>query len=291
MNRRTLVITFLAAVTAATAWQSGTLYARQAAKPAPAKQRFVTATGALMKDEFLPDGESFLTLNGDVKIWSDDATLTTEKATYNGSTQIAVAPTRLQLDDKQNTLTADKGTAYYSTRDADFSGNVVIVARPKQGNGGYAPKGSLRRNFKDPVRITCEKVRYNWRTKRAVLTGKLTIKQKDRTITGDRGLYDGITETVTLVGNIKSRRPTGETGDAPGANARAVACFTEGGEYVTVTRDPGAKAGKVRAVVPVRETGNGEVEVVESVDAPVVPPADTEPEPSPLPDVSPAPTP
>ena len=85
-------------------------------------------------------------------------------------------------------------------------------------------------------------------------------------MTGERGLYDGVAETVTLVGNVKSRRPTGETVDAPGANARAVACFKPGAEYVEVTRDPGLKNGKVRGVVPVREKAGGDVEVIDSVE-------------------------
>ena len=282
MKRSTIgFAVFVAGFVSATA-----IYARQTAKPGA--RSVVNFAADQMRSVPLPGGkESLSTLESNVVIESKEATLTTGKATYNGDTQIATAPTRLKLDDKQNTLTADKGVAYYSTRDADFAGNVVINARPKPGGGANAAPGSLRRNFKDPVTITCSRVRYNWRTKKAILTGNLTIKQRDRTITGTQGLYDGVAETVTLFGNIKSRRPTGEKGDAPGANARAVACFTEGGEYVEITRDPGLKTGKVRAEIPVREKANGEVEVVESVDvAPVEPPV-----PSPTPDTGTAPEP
>ncbi|MBC8137571.1 MAG: LPS export ABC transporter periplasmic protein LptC [Fibrella sp.] len=277
MKRRILILALLATIVSGTA-----LYARQIAKPATTgKSRIVTTDAERVRNTPLPSGENFTTLTGSVVIKSEDSTLNTQKATYNGDTQIASAPTRLRLDDKQNTLTADEGVAYYSTRDADFSGNVVINARPKQNGTTNAPKGSLRRNFKDPVTITCDKVRYNWRTKKAVLTGNLTIKQKNRTITGDRGLYDGVAETVTLVGNIKSRNPSGEKGDAPGKNARAVASFREGDEYVDVISDPSLK--KVSGIVPVREKENGEVEVIEAPETPTEPATTPQPVPSPAP--------
>lgn len=265
MKRRILLLALLTTTLSGTA-----LYARQAAKPpAPAKSRLVTTDAERVRNTPLPSGENFTTLTGSVVIQSEDSTLNTEKATYNGDTQIANSPTRLRLDDKQNTLTADKGLAYYSTRDADFAGNVVINARPKQNESANAPKGSLRRNFKDPVTINCGKVRYNWRTKKAVLTESLTIKQKNRTITATRGLYDGVAETVTLVGDIKSRNPSGEAFDVPGANARVIVSFKEGDEYTEAISDPAVK--KARTIIPVREKENGEVEVIEAPEPPAAP--------------------
>lgn len=285
MKRFSLYLLLCTLVTGATA-----LYARQGAKPGEISIVEFESKYGITKD--LPSGKSLATLSGDVVIRSKDATLSTQTATYNGETQIATSPARLRLDDEQNTLLANKGVAYYSTRDADFTGNVVITARPKQSrDGANAAKGSLRRNFKDPVTITCGKVRYNWRTKKAVLTGDLVIKQKDRVITADRGLYDGVAETVTLVGNIKSRRPTGEKFDVAGAKARAVAHFNEANQYFEVFPDPATKPGKAFGEVPVRERGDGELEVIDSVEptAPVVAPSPTPdpladpPEPSPVP--------
>jgi lipopolysaccharide export system protein LptA len=263
------------------------LLAQSGAAPAP-KRRVVTYEADSYHNRPLASGETFSTLTGSVVIRSEESTLQTEKATYDGDTQVATSPTRLRLDDKQNTVVGDKGVAYYATRDVEITGNITINARPNPSDSANAAKGSARRNFKDPVTITCTKVRYNWQSKKAVLTGNLTIKQKDRTITGDRGLYDGTAETVTLVGNIKSRRPTGETGDAPGANSRAIACFKEGAEYFEVNKDPGLKNSKVSAKIPVREKPNGEVEVIESADTPRFSPA---PDASPVPEPSETPTP
>ncbi|RYG88355.1 MAG: hypothetical protein EON58_20040, partial [Alphaproteobacteria bacterium] len=139
MNRRIIIPIMLVTLLGGSA-----LYARQTA--APDKRRLVIVDANQTTNKPLPGGESMTTLNGSVVITSEDSTLHTEKATYNGDTQIATAPTRLRLDDKQNTLVADKGVAYYSTRDADFTGNVVINVRPSQNSA--TPKNSLRKDFK-----------------------------------------------------------------------------------------------------------------------------------------------
>ncbi len=274
MKRHIIALTTLCAL----ATGGAVIHAQQTTgKDAANKTHLVNTAAELMTGKQLPSGNSFLTLMRSVIITSEDSTLTTEKATYNQDTQIANAPTRLRLEDKQNTLTADKGIAYYGTRDADFTGNVVINARPKPGDGAGAPKGSLRRNFKDPVTINCGHVRYNWRAKKAVLTENLVVNQANRTLTGDRGLYDGVAETVTLVGHIKETRSTGESLTVPGAKARLVASFKAGAEAIQITSDPDLK--KIHGVIPVREKGDGEVEMIDTPDAPATTPPATVPTP------------
>ena len=177
-----------------------------------------------------------------VVIKSEDSTMKTDRAVYNETTGVATAPGRIQLDDAQNTLTGDKGVAYYKRRDAEITGNVKIVARPKPSSGAGS-ESRVRREFKEPVTITCDKVVYNWKTRKAVLTGNLTLKQKDRTVTATRGLYDGLLEKVELVGNIRSVRPGKEDIKVPG-NSRAIAIVREGAEQFDVIADKNAPAGQ-----------------------------------------------
>ena len=100
MKRRNWILALLVASVSGTV-----LYARQVTSPTGAgKRRLVTTDAAVVRNTPLPSGENFTTLNGDVVINSEDSILHTEKATYNGDTQIATAPTRLRLEDKQNTL-------------------------------------------------------------------------------------------------------------------------------------------------------------------------------------------
>jgi lipopolysaccharide assembly outer membrane protein LptD (OstA) len=196
-------------------------------------------------------GVEIMTATGQVTIVSQGSTLRTALATYNRDTGVATSPGSLQMDDAQNTITGDRGVAYYNTRDVEITGNVKIVVRPKPGDQKPG-KSAARREFKEPVTVYCDKVVYNWRTRKAVLTGHLTLKQKDRTVTGDKGLYDGNTEVVELIGNIVSRRPNGERSDTLGANARAIAVVKEGAEDFTLIADKGA-TGRIAARIIVKD--------------------------------------
>jgi lipopolysaccharide export system protein LptA len=145
---------------------------------------------------------------------NDDSRLTTATASFNEKTQIANAPGKLKLEDTYNTLTGNTGTAFYKTRDARIRGDVVIVARPRDEDRN-APEGSTQRQFDAPVTMTCQKVDYNWRTRIARASDRLTVKQKDYTVTADQAFYDGKKEMVILEGNVKYTR-TGkpDTGQA-----------------------------------------------------------------------------
>jgi Organic solvent tolerance protein OstA len=195
-----------------------------------------------------------ITATGGVEISSRGSTLRTEKVVFNDTTDVATAPGPVRLDDAQNTLTGDKGVAYYARRDAEITGRVKIIARPAPANDN-APEGSVRREFKEPVTITCDKVVYNWRTRKAVLTGNLVVKHKDRTITGLRGLYDGRAEQVELAGDIKSVRPNGLENIAVPNDSRAIAVLREGAEEFTVYADKNAPKGKnrIQATIAVEE--------------------------------------
>ncbi len=148
-----------------------------------------------------PDGTVW-TLSGGVIFKSVDSVLRTDAATYNDKAQIATSPGALQIDDAQNTITAGKGVAYYKKRLADFVGNVRLVIRPRPQDKN-ASEGSLRREFKDPVTVLCESLQYNWRRKIGTATKGLTFKQKSRTLTADKAVYDGRAETLKLIGNVR----------------------------------------------------------------------------------------
>jgi lipopolysaccharide assembly outer membrane protein LptD (OstA) len=178
------------------------------------------------------------TISGNVVFAYEDTTLNTDAATYNHKTQVATSPGRVQIDDAQNTLTGDQGVAYYKTKKAAIRGNVRILARPRPENQN-APEGSLRREFKDPVIITCDRVDYNWRTRVAVATGDLTLRQKERTVTADRAVYEGRQERVTLIGNVRGVTAQGD--EIRGE--KAVIILREGAESLTLT---GIKGGSFK---------------------------------------------
>ncbi len=173
-------------------------------------------------------------LTGNVMIRSEDTTLRTDAATYNMETGIASSPGKVQIDDAQNTLVGDKGVAYYRKRTANVTGNVRITMRPRPQDQS-APEGSLRREFKDPAFITCDAVDYNWRTRVAATRGELTMRQRNRTVTAERAVYDGRNEKVSLTGDVH-----GVTTDGDDIRARkATAILTEGKEELILEAPQG----------------------------------------------------
>jgi len=230
-------------------------------------RRFVDLYGDVGQSKETARG-TISTLSGNVRIVSEDAVLRTNAATYQHRTQVATAPGRLQIEDAQNTLVGKAGVAYYKTRTAEVRGDVRITVRPRPGDRN-APEGSLRREFKDPVVITCDRVDYNWRTRVAVATGNLLFRQKDRRVTAERAVYEGRLERVTLTGNVRGLMEDG----GEGQGEKAIAILTEGAESLTLL---GVK--KVR--IPV-EDEEEPAEAPPPANAPDAVPAMSEPEAAP----------
>ncbi len=163
------------------------------------------------------------TLAGNVRFTSDSTVMQTGSAQYNYNTSVAVAPGNIKIDDARNTLVGNSGKAYYKTHDAVIQGNVKIIVRPKPGSAS-APEGSMRREFKDPVTIFCDKVVYNWRSHIAVGTGNLTLKQVTsdgtrRTATAKRLVYYTQDERLILEGDVDAMDSKGQKLKGPEATA------------------------------------------------------------------------
>jgi len=164
-----------------------------------------------------PDGAYVDYMTGNVSFEGKGSRLSSQYLTFNETSQIGTSPGALRLEDEQNTLTGNKGVAFYQTRDAKITGNVRIIIRPKPADSQKAREGSARRNFKDPITITCGRVDYNWRTRKGVCTENLVLKQLDRTVTCERMVFDGRAEVVTFEGNVRFVNTKGETGQGPTA--------------------------------------------------------------------------
>jgi hypothetical protein len=166
--------------------------------------------------------------------------LQTNAATYNHDAQIASAPGRVRIDDPQNTVTGDRGVAYYKRRTAELTGNVRIVARPRPENTGAAP-GSLRREFTSPVTIACAQGAYNWRRRVATSPGRMVVNFTWRravwTVTAGQGVYDGREEKVTMRGPVRAVSSLGE--ETSGVDA--VIVLREGAESIKINKITGAK--------------------------------------------------
>ena len=206
------------------------------------------------------------TLSGNVKLLFEDTTLRTDTAAFNEKTQVATSPGALQIDDTQNTITASKGVAYYKKRLAEFTGDVRILIRPRAQDKN-APEGSLRREFKEPVTILCNLAQSNWRRKISTLTGGLTFKQKNRTLTADKAIYDGQAETLRLIGHVRGM----DKGDEIRADTALIG-LKEGAEFLEISgsKDQPFVQGRFR-VEEDDENKPGEEETPEAVPDPAAP--------------------
>lgn len=166
-----------------------------------------------------------LVMSGNVVFEYKDTVFKSQKVLYNRPERIASSPVAVQLDDSQNTITGDRGTAYYKRTTAKIEGNVKIVARPEQPSKTGASAKSLRKEFDSPVTITSRNVTYNWKTRIAVPAGdiKITFTLKNKkgpklwTVTSDTMEYRGKTETAYLRGNVHASNKDGEKFDADNA--------------------------------------------------------------------------
>jgi lipopolysaccharide assembly outer membrane protein LptD (OstA) len=146
-----------------------------------------------------------------------DTIFKSDKVLYDRKEKIASSPSPVQLDDAQNTITGERGTAFYKLKTAKIEGNVKIIARPKPDNP-QSPRKGLRKDFDSPVDILCNSVTYNWKNKIAIPEGNIrisfSIKRNKKTqkwnVTSDTMEYNGNTETVQLKGNVKARADNGD---------------------------------------------------------------------------------
>ncbi len=207
-----------------------------AAAPTAGKDRYVDYVGLRMNRR-QTNGGWVTSLSTGVKFTFEDTILRTDMAAFNEKTQVATSPGRVQIDDAQNTIVGNKGVAYYGKARAVLTGNVRVLARPRPQNAN-APEGSLRREFRDPVAITCDRVEYRWRRRVAVATGNLTFRQRDRTLTAEKAVYDGRAETVLLTGKVRGFDRSDEI-----RSPSALIGLREGEEFLELT---GGVQGKIR---------------------------------------------
>lgn len=147
-----------------------------------------------------------------------DTTLRADRIAYNEKENSAVVTGHITVDNPRNHVEGETATVDFNQKVIRLKGpaGVKLVALP-------APEGQpdtgLRARVKDPVTLTCPEIVYNYRTKRADLSGPVKVVRKDQILTGDTGVYLGQDELVTLTGNVKGRDEKGQTFSAPSVKA------------------------------------------------------------------------
>jgi len=180
-----------------------------------------------------PDG-GIATLKGNARLLYKETKFQSAIVTYNRKTQIGTSPGKVTVDDAQNTITANQGTANYGKKLVNLIGDVHIIARPKQ-DSTTAPEGSVRKEFASPVDIRGSKVDYSWKTKTAILSSDTVItfraRERNWTVTADNLEYRGGEEKALLRGNLLAKSDKGEI--LKGKSA--IVTLTDGKEAIDIT--------------------------------------------------------
>jgi lipopolysaccharide assembly outer membrane protein LptD (OstA) len=181
--------------------------AQQAEKP-PAEPKYTEIKYSADTSSYRWEGDDrVIALKGNVKFTQGDTTVTADKVDYRESTKTAQMSGNLKITDPQSTTTGDTCTVNFEQKKATLTGNVRMAARPKprQAEPADAKVKPLKAEWKDEMVVTCDKIDYFYKEKRAESAGNLKIMQKDRVITADAATYLGKEEIVKLSGNIQAK--------------------------------------------------------------------------------------
>jgi lipopolysaccharide export system protein LptA len=207
--------------------------AKESFKPSGPDDPYVYPYGDVGTYVDTPDG-GIATLKGNARLLYKETKFQSSVVTYNRKTQIGTSPGNVTVDDAQNTITANQGTANYGKKLVNLIGDVHITARPKQ-DAASAPEGSVRKEFASPVDIRGSKVDYSWKTKTAILSSDTVItfraRERNWTVTADNLEYRGGEEKALLRGNLLAKSDKGEI--LKGKSA--IVTLTDGKEAIDIT--------------------------------------------------------
>lgn len=180
--------------------------AQQPAKP-PAEPKYTEIKYSADASSYRWEGDDrVISLKGNVRFIQGDTTVTADKADYQEKTKTAVISGSLKIADPQTTITGEQCTVNFEAKTAALIGKVRMVTKPKSKPDKPADDAnkSLKSEWKDEAVVTCDKVEYFYKEKRAEASGNLKIVQKNRVITADAATYLVREETLKLAGNIQA---------------------------------------------------------------------------------------
>ena len=240
LNRK---LTAVAAASAVLLLAAVIVVAQQAAK-APAEPKYTEIKYSADASSYRWEGEDrVIVLKGNVKFVQGDTVVTADNVDYRESTRTAKASGNLKITDPQCTGTGDLCTVNFEKKSALLTGSVRLTAKPKPKPRPEAEKPAadgkvkpLREEWKDEVVVTCDKVEYFYKEKRAEASGNLKFVQKKRVLTADAATYLGREEIVKLSGSIQGHdEKQKHTFSAP----KVTVSLKEGQEWVEAEKATG----------------------------------------------------
>jgi lipopolysaccharide assembly outer membrane protein LptD (OstA) len=228
------IIIAAVALAATLAPLSAIISAQQPAPKQPAKDpdyKDVEIKADLLKRRW--GSEKTVLLSGNVVIKQGDTVLKSDKVEYDETTQIAKSPGVLTISDPENDIRGDSGVAYLKERRGVLTGNIKLVAKPRQKAQTYDKKPA---ELRDAATMTCDTLEYLYKQKQATASGNLKIVQKDRTVTAEKAIYNVKDEIVTLTGNVKGSDEKGQNFSSGG---KVTVSIKDGDEWMEMEQAAG----------------------------------------------------
>jgi lipopolysaccharide export system protein LptA len=135
-----------------------------------------------------------ISLFGNVRFIHGITSLTGERATFNTNAKTGHIRGNVKITQPETTITADKMSVFYDKNKAELSGGVNFVTGKNPLNTG----GQIQQ-----TRITSQSMVYDWAVRSGEASGRVTVTQGNRRANGDRAHYNGISEIITMTGNVK----------------------------------------------------------------------------------------
>ena len=151
-----------------------------------------------------PKGITVFTGNVTATQKGEDFILYAQKAISFDKTNTATATKDLRIETRESTIRGEKLFADFNTKIFSITGSVVVSSYGE--NDGVAPAAAAKRRTeqkREPVRIACDRLDWNYDTRQAILVGNIRIVQGDGVGTCNQIIYDEPKNAARLLGNVR----------------------------------------------------------------------------------------
>jgi lipopolysaccharide assembly outer membrane protein LptD (OstA) len=184
---------------------------------APKKNNKLRIKSASVANYDIPRG--LFSLHGKVNFQDQDGkvNLYCDEALYNENDDTAACAGNLKVTDPDNIITGKHMNADFAAETIVIEGDVTIVTT--KGPKEKPKEGEAKAEQKRVTTITCDKIVYTYTEgkRRAVATGTITAKQKDKTVLAQRADYDLEKDTITVGDKITITMDNGNKFECTGA--------------------------------------------------------------------------
>ena len=149
-------------------------------------------------------GVGIVTKDVTVTQTGEDFILYAQRVVYSRPKNVATATQDLRVESRDSTIRAVRMFGDFNTKVLSMTGDVVISSYGK--GDGVQTAGAIARRAKEgrkPVRISCDRLDWNYDTRQANLVGNLRIVQGDYSGTCNQIIYDEPKNAAHLLGDVR----------------------------------------------------------------------------------------